>query len=288
MSMHTFKWSIHLAVIFFIIAVSCIATSFLLNNNAEKLIGISTTFATLAGAILVFSTLEVQRKSLEEEISKNECSRFDSKFYPILSSFRMDAANMEITYDYIAIRGKKRGQGVRMSYNGDKAFFVARQIIYNLQKGIRDKSYRDFDSDELDYELKEIEKKKEYLDEYCTCMEDLNAIEDEEIACIQSYQISYLLYKYGITKKSVEDYKKMDNESLLILLYGKLLDYQPAMFSKYFQCLRFIIHIIDGLPMEIEKTDYYMNISCQLGKEELLFLKCLKEFEVITNNNCKY
>ena len=38
-------------------------------------------FATLAGAILVFSTLEIQRKALQEDKSKNDESRFDSHFY---------------------------------------------------------------------------------------------------------------------------------------------------------------------------------------------------------------
>lgn len=72
------------------------------------------TFATLAGAILVFSTLEIQRKALHEEKSKNDVSQFDSRFYPILSSFRKDAANLEIFGDYLS----DNGIGVRKIYKG--------------------------------------------------------------------------------------------------------------------------------------------------------------------------
>lgn len=52
------------------------------NNYTE----IASVLATLVGGILVFSTLEMQRQSLNEEKKKNKISRFDSRFYPILSS----------------------------------------------------------------------------------------------------------------------------------------------------------------------------------------------------------
>ncbi len=285
MFVHGLKRSKIIAIIFIIFSIICIVFAFVCKREASMFIGASTTLATLAGAILIFSTLDVQRKTLDEERSKNKYSRFDSRFYPILSNFRMDAANMEIIYDYIATKGKMCGHGTRFTYNADKAFFVARQIISTLLKGIRIEPYSEFDADVLEYELKEIKRKYEFLDEDWIYDEELNAIEDEETACIKSYQVSYILYKYGIINEVRDEYKKLDDETLISSLLNKLIEHQPTMLAKYIQSLRFIIKIIEGLTIEMDKKDYYLNISCILGKEEYLFLKCFKEFDIITNNN---
>ena len=130
-----------------------------------------------------------------------------------------------------------------------------------------------------------MKRKYEFLDEDWIYDEELNAIEDEETACIKSYQVSYILYKYGIINEIRDEYKKLDDETLISSLLNKLIEHQPTMLAKYIQSLRFIIKIIEGLTIEMDKKDYYLNISCILGKEEYLFLKCFKEFDIITNNN---
>lgn len=89
-------------------------------------IGSASALATLAGAILVFSTLEMQSWALNEEKNKNDVARFDSRFYPILSSFRTDAANMDIFGDYIS----PRGIGAKLSDKGEKAFAIAKSIAF--------------------------------------------------------------------------------------------------------------------------------------------------------------
>ena len=84
------------ATIFIVAALVFSVSSLYCQCYTTVLIGISTTLATLAGAILVFSTLQLQQKALQEEIRKNETSRFDSRFYPILSSFRMDVVSTTV------------------------------------------------------------------------------------------------------------------------------------------------------------------------------------------------
>ena len=92
------KYNHNLIVLFAILcvlfAVASIILSFKCSNQSDIFTGVSVTFATLAGAILVFSTLNLQRKSLEEEKRKYETSRFDSKFHPLLSSFRMNGKRL--------------------------------------------------------------------------------------------------------------------------------------------------------------------------------------------------
>ena len=79
---------------------------------------------------MVFSTLEMQRKSLNEEKHKNEIERFDSRFYPILSSFRLDASNMEIKGEFISLKGK----GAISYYKGERAFMAARNMINGINR----------------------------------------------------------------------------------------------------------------------------------------------------------
>ena len=191
---------------------------------------------------------------------------------------------MEIVRNYISPKGKDRGMDTSMSFNGDRAFFIARQIIETLQKGISDDTLREFDADELQYELKLIREKEYALDELMTSTEELNEIEEEKQKCIRSYQTSFLLYKYEITKIAIEKYHKMDSDSLKSILLRILMDHQSTMLAKYIQTLRFILHIIEGLPIDLnKKKDYYLNVSCLIGKQELLFLKCFKEFDKVTN-----
>ena len=61
-----------------------------------------------------------------------------------------------------------------------RAFFIARQIVETLLKGIRDESLQDYDEDELQYELKMIYEKEYAFEELMTCMEDIDDIEEEK------------------------------------------------------------------------------------------------------------
>ncbi len=272
-----------LAVVFVIISISCIVGAFCFNCKNSQFIGASTTFATLAGAILVFSTLDIQRKALKEEIDKNELSRFDSRFYPILSSFRMDAANMENTLERIKEKGKLCGIPFSSSFFGDKAFFINRKIFETLYDNIKKDSFEEYNAEDIRIELDEIDKKMDSLLDNWASEEDIDKMEKEKSQYLHSQQGGYLMYKYGITKDVWKQYKEVDIHTLKSILLERLLKYQPTILSKYIQSLRFILHIIDNLSIEIDKKDYYLNISSQLGKEELLFLKTFKEFDLITN-----
>lgn len=276
------KLSLISAVIFIIIAIACVITSFSCIFLADTYVGISSTFATLASAILVFSTLEIQHQLLKEEIRKNECSRFDSRFYPILSSFRMDAANMEISRDYIIQKGKRIGCESSLTFKGDQAFFIAREIIENLIESMGNNSLDEYCAEDIKDELTRINEIENYLDENCMPEKEIEKVIDERTRFLRLKQVPYLLYKYGISKNIRLQYKKAERDVMLSFLLGKILLIQPTIFAKYIQSLRFILHTIDALPKEIDKNNYYQNISCLLGKEERLFLGCFKEFDKIT------
>ena len=274
-----------LFAIFFIIAtILLIIFSFIYINKATLLINISSVLATLVGAILVFSTLEIQSKSLYEEIRKNKISRYDSRFYPILSSFRMDAANMEIVRDYIIQKGNDYGQENSLSYKGDTAFLRANEIIVTLKKCILDESLKEYDSEYLFISLQDISEKENAINEYSDSFaDDIDKIEQERHYLLHSQQGPYLLYKYNITKDDRQKYRNTNEEQINSFLLNKLVEKQPTILTKYINTLRFILQLIDGISKEIDRKDYYQNLYCLFGKEEIQFLKQFKEFDLVTN-----
>lgn len=259
----------------------------------KKYIDVSLIFATLAGSILVFSTLEIQRKALKEEKAKNELSRFDSQFYPILSSFRKDAADMEIICGYISDTRNNVGNEIKRTYNGDRAFHVASSIIDKLLKSINEPSLPDYDPDQLKEFIDDIRNKMDSLDENsCSIDFELNKLEKEEKNYINTFQVPFLLQKYGISKEKIKEYSKMDRDELLSLLLVLLAEHQPTIFKKYINSLRFILDIVGELSDVGLRNKYYQHIRVVLDKEECSFLQLFKEFDKITklsgkDNNLK-
>ncbi|MBR4925990.1 MAG: hypothetical protein IKZ61_09595 [Prevotella sp.] len=242
-------------------------------------IGIASAFGTLAGAILVFSTLEMQRISLNEEKHKNEVERFDSRFYPILSSFRTDATDIDINGDCLS----PKGIGTTVSYKGERAFVAARNMINGLNKCLGDKSFTEFDRDEFEYVLHNYSDILDALYENYPCPDDLDKTEKERREYIRSNQILYLVDKWGITKDDKMKYQQMNSIERESFLLATLIDHQSTAFSKYIQSLRFILHIISAIEKETDRKEYYQHVSCLIGKEELEFLKCFSEFDIITD-----
>ena len=142
--------------------------------------------------------------------------------------------------------------------------------------------YRCTHAENIQIELDEINKKEVYLLDNCYPDEEIDKVVEEKTKFLHSQQASFLLHKYGITKEIWQEYKDADEQVLISFLLNKMLSYQPTILSKYLETLRFILHIINKIPKEIDKRDYYLNVSCQMGKEELLFLKCFKEFDILT------
>lgn len=238
------------------------------------------TFATLTGAILVFSTLEIQRKALQEDKSKNDESRFDSHFYPILSSFRKDAAEFEILGDYLS----DDGLGVRKSYQGENGFRAARSMTRGVKKYLKDKGFIKFDGEDIDIELKEYSKIFEALYDDFPQEEEIEKVEAERREFIKSQQVPYLMSKMGISEDEYDEYKQKGEKEIESFLLEKLVVYQSAALSKYVKSLRFLIHIIDDELAESKRSKYFMHIATLLGHQELEFLKCFHEFDIITNN----
>lgn len=239
-------------------------------------------FATLAGAILVFSTLEIQSQALREEKNKNKTTRFDSRFYPILSSFRTDATNVEIIRKYIVKQGREIGKENQKSFTGDKAFFIAHQIIDTLRRSIMEKSFVPYNHENILMELSRISDEVYVLDEYNTPEEDLDRLDRERHDYIKSQQTPFLLYTYGIKKDVKERLCHFNPKRINSILLNKLLEQQPATFTKYIRTLRFIIYIIEKVASVSERHDYFLSVYSQLEKNEIAFLKDFKEFDNVT------
>lgn len=244
---------------------------------------VASVFATLAGAVLVFSTLEMQRQSLEEEKRRNRNFRFDLRFYPILSSFRTDATKIEISRDYLVQRGVGLGHEKQITYIGEKAFYVGIDIIETLLKGIRDKSFVDYSQEEIAVQLSEINRKAESIDEAIAISEDFESLDKERHNVVSSQQIPFLLFNYGISREVKERLSNIDQDKICSFLFDKLLEKQPSTFIKYVRTLRFLMRIIEENVSPTERGEYYLNICCQLEENELMFLRHFKEFKDITN-----
>lgn len=268
-----------ISVLFIVVAIILCLVD--LTSQCDNFVGIASVFATLAGAILIFSTLEMQRQSLLEEKKKNFISRFDSRFYPILSSFRSDAINVEVIRHYIAPKGKEIGMERKMPSNGDKAFYIANQILETLQKSIRENTFMGYDHEDISIELSEMDKKEETLEERGASEDELEKIFQERHDFLHSQQNPFLLHIYGITKEVKERLSRLDCDGISSFLLVKLLEKQPPTFTKYIRTLRFLIHIVEQLTV-LERSEYYLNVYSLLGKNEMDFLKNFKEFDSIT------
>ena len=241
--------------------------------------GIASVLATLVGSILIFSTLDMQRKALNVERNKNEVERFDSRLYPVLSSFRTDASNMKIAGDYIS----PRGIGVKSSYVGDNAFIAATSMTNSLKRCLNDSSFKEFDKDEFDTIIDNYYQILEALDNDFLFNEDeTDRVSTEKKDFIKSTQGAYLIYKMGITKVERESYRQMIGEDKDAFILEKLIEYQSSTLRKYIKSLRFILQTVGNVKDDSERKNYYSHISCLLGKEELKYLGCFREFDILT------
>lgn len=247
-------------------------------SSTINYVGIASALGTIAGAILVFSTLELQRKSLNEEKQRNEIERFNSRFYPIMSSFRTDASNMEIIGNYIS----KKGIGTTSTYRGERAFIAARSIITGLNRCLSDKSFTKFDMDEFEILLNNYSEMSDTLYEGFTNPDDIDKIEKERKEYIKSNQLPFIIEKWGITTEDRERYHQLDNKERESFLLDLFKNHQSSAFCKYIQSLRFILHIISTVEPDTERIIYYQHVSSLVGKEELEFLKCFSEFGKVT------
>ena len=228
---------------------------------------------------MVFSTLEMQQKSLYEEKRRNSIERFNSRFYPILSNLRTDASNMEIIADHLS----SKGIGTISSYKGEKAFKVAKSMINGIKKYLGNHSFKEFDKDEYETILHDYSEKIGYLYENDPCPDDIDRVENERKEYIKTCQVPYLIDKWNITRGDRIKYQQTSSEERENFLLNELVNHQSTTLSKYIQSLRFILQIIREMVFESEKKEYYYHVSCLIGKEELEFLRCFSEFNVITN-----
>lgn len=112
--------------------------------------------------------------------------------------------------------------------------------------------------------------------------EEIDKIENERKKYIKSNQIPFLAGKWGIIGSEKKNYLTMDDKTRETFLLNTLINRQSTSFSKYIQSLRFIIHIVNAIESEKERTTYYQHVSCLICKEELEFLRCFSEFIILT------
>lgn len=276
--MGTALFFVLLAVLFCVVETICHIDC---NTTNFNYVGIASVLATLAGAMLVFSTLEIQRKTLEEEKMKFESSRFDSRFYQILSSFRTDASNMEIAGDHIS----PKGIGVRSTYIGELAFRAVTSMTKILMKCLNDESFNDFNKEDFDIVMKQYDQIFEALDDdYYFNEVEIEKVSIEKREFIKSTQGAYLIHKMGIDKQERESFRLFETQEKENFVLEKLIGYQSSTLRKYILSLRFIIKVAKEAIDDSERKTYYSHISCLLGKEEQNFLYCFSEFDVITKS----
>ena len=102
---------------------------------------------------------------------------------------------------------------------------------------------------------------------------------------IKSMVNPYVLHKWGINEEERIKHRNDTETELQKYLLDLLLDNKHGTLLKYIQSLRFIIYIIETNLSNKEQRDYCLHVKCQLGKEELQFLQCFNEFDIITKTN---
>lgn len=256
-------------------AILCFSPFFDACKEFERaIIAISSTLATLAGAMLVYSTLELQRQAFEEEKKRNNSAQFASRFYPLLSNFRSDAASLIIRQQILTSKGK-----TNITDSGEKAFRLARQILEALLKGIKANNLKDYNEEDYEIEANNFSYKLNSIDEYDPNRDQiLDATEKEQKEFIKSQQIPFLLYQYDISEAQKHQWESKTDEEKKTLLLTKMEEMQQPIFAKYIRTLRFILYLIAHINDATEKNVYYQHLYCLLGKEELEFVKCFKEF----------
>lgn len=150
-----------IAIIFIIVSIACLVIPFFYYWCLDWCLGVSVTFATLSGAVLVFKTISLQIKSLEEEKRKNIIQRFDSQFFAILSQWRNDALQVKLTTKYLDI--KHNGRINHLEAMGENAFSIAKSTLNTIYNTISNKNAINFDYEVYIDEIKQEELKLEFV-----------------------------------------------------------------------------------------------------------------------------
>lgn len=150
-----------IAAIFMLISIACLVIPFYCFCYLDWCIGVSMTFATLSGAILVFKTISLHNKSLEEEKRKNIIQRFDSQFFAILSQWRNDALQVKFTTKYLD--KKLNGRINHLESIGENAFSIAKSTLNTIYNTISNKNAIIFDYEVYIDEIKQEELKLEFV-----------------------------------------------------------------------------------------------------------------------------
>lgn len=282
--MHTrmIEYFKNIAIAFIFLAILCIVISFLYIQCGFTtwLIDVALVLATISGTLLVYSTLELQRKALNEEKTRHKLENFNAHFYPLLSSFRDDALKVEIIADVI---GKNRRYEKKVC-KGFQAFSWASAIVIRLKNGLKN-AIIEFDPDMFSEEIKQYDDRSESLNENpLTSEDDVDKLDEDRSEYIKSQQIPYLMHKWGIKKDELENCKNMGNSQQNEFLLNLLLEHQPMMLAKYIQKLRFMLHFIEKESVESEKAVFYSHVSFLMSPEERNFLMCFEEFDQVTKN----
>ena len=203
-----------------------------------------------------------------------------------MSNFRTDAINVQFTYYYLGVGRGYRGRELTQVVQGEKAFSVALKHVQIFFEYINASSFEDFDDEDFRINLEEYDKMIASIDDsYPDDLEVIDAIDSickKEDDYIRFMQNVYILNKWGIKK---EERMILRNHSKVFqqrFLYNIIREQHDGTFNKYFQTLKFIMHLIEENLKPKEQRDYFLNLKCLLGNKELQFLQYFNDFDKIT------
>ena len=224
-------------------------------------------FATLAGAVLVFGTIWLQHKSLEEDRERNRYDKFNTQFMALFEPFRMNAGKFAFLVDRI---GKQQLNEEKIITYGENAFgyaLIAYRMMFRYLKG---ENFEPYEYDVVRNEYETIVSNYPPEDQNDTLI--IKNV-DEKIKLFKArIQYPYLLSKYDIKKEDYEEYRGKEDKMVKEFILGKMKVYQPAAFGVYFQRAELINQLINGMPTDI-KEDYSKQLMSSLGKEEKSLLE---------------
>ena len=228
--------------------------------------GASMTFATLAGALLVYQTISLHQESLREEKKKHQKEQFDAQFFPLLKSQRECAARIKIKTDYLDKYGKEQCNVIVE----ERVFRCLNKMHHGLKGFIRKQKYSDIYEREVFCDmLKTFSIPTNETSPVAPWVEEEQ--ERAQLSFIEEQQTSYLFSKYGISREEHERYKTENDKVLSAFVLGKIVKRQDTSLGYYLKLTNYLLSYVRQRSPEAPE-DYLNHIYSLMSEEEHKFL----------------
>lgn len=269
-----------LSILCIVLAVVALFVPLFCPNLLPWSLGASTTFATLAGAFLVYKTLETQRKSLDEERNKNAIEKFNTMFHPLHSAFRDAALQFTFYEDFLEIQ--ESSCECSRVLKGEEAFEAANRMLCSLFGSLKDDAVGLFEYNSF-----------KVNQEYTKQLDELRAfpyVDDSTITkqyerikgWLSAQTPGFLCSKYNITADDYNRLKGEQDDIVTEFLLGKMEERQDNSYKKYFHILNHLLKQVADSKEIHDKSNYYNHIRSFLGSAESQFIAQIKLYQCLT------